>query len=218
MVATVIIEVGLLLYTLWRFGLNKVTRLVAVTLLSLATFQVAEYMVCEGVGGDSLTWSRIGYVAITMLPPLGLHLAYVIGGAHKRPLLLPAYITAALFSVFFLFVGNSMTGHVCMGNYVIFQLAPGSGALYGLNYYIWLVAGMIVGRQLYYRTKDAHTRRALLALVIGYAIFIVPTTVVAALSRETLSGIPSIMCGFAVLFAIVLGLRVTPAALRKDKS
>ena len=65
MLTTLITEFGLTLYTAWRYRLNTTGRLVAVTLISLATFQVAEYHVCTTIGLNAAQWSRLGYVAIT---------------------------------------------------------------------------------------------------------------------------------------------------------
>ena len=47
-------------------------------------------------------------------------------------------------------------------------------------------------------------KKALFYLGIGYASFILPTTAVYWVDPTTISGIPSIMCGFAVLLAFCL--------------
>src|SRR5687768_2570427 len=78
MIATFAIEIALAIYAVWRYKLNTISRLVVSLLVFLAIFQFAEYMLCGGFGVDGFTWSRIGYVSITMLPPLGLHLATVL--------------------------------------------------------------------------------------------------------------------------------------------
>lgn len=215
MIATFAIEIGLLFYTLWRYKLTPITRLTSLIFVFLATFQLAEYMVCEGPIAGALSWSRVGFVAITMLPPLGLHLAYTIAGAKRKLLLWPAYIAAAGFAAFFLFVGHSFVGHICAGNYVIFDVAEGSGLLYGLYYYGLLIAGLWVSRQALRTQKSKKIRRALTGLMIGYAVFIVPTAAVNLVNRNTVDAIPSIMCGFAVLLALLLAFVVIPATVRK---
>lgn len=209
MLATFIIEIALALFALWRYKMNEVSRVAVALLVFLAVFQIAEFNVCESGWIDSLTASRIGYVAITLLPPLGIHLAYAIARSKKRPLLLPAYVTAALFAVFFLFVGQSLSGHECLGNYIIFQVLPGSQWLYALYYYGWLIAGIWLCFTL--QAKPQPTS-ALTGLAFGYLAFMVPTTTVNMLDRSTIEGIPSIMCGFAVLLALTLVLWVLPKA------
>jgi hypothetical protein len=57
----------------------------------------------------------------------------------------------------------------------------------------------------------------LAGLMFGYSIFIIPTTVVHLLHPETLLGLPSIMCGFAILLALTLGCIVIPNAAERRK-
>ena len=85
MLATFLIEISLAVYVTWRYQLTAVTRLATAILFFLALFQLAEWNVCEGSFGiDSLGWSRLGYIAITMLPPLGS--SFVLGlGPHMPP-------------------------------------------------------------------------------------------------------------------------------------
>lgn len=190
--------------------MSKTTRLAALLLTFLATFQAAEFMVCRGATGHALRWSQIGYIAITMLPPLGIHLLYAIGNPKKKWLLLPAYAAAAGFIVYFALVGSAINGHACLGNYVIFEVAPAAGTLYGFYYYGLLFVAIWLALELRKQVKNRKTKKALLAMVLGYMVFIVPTAAANLVSPNTIRGIPSIMCGFAVLFATVLTFIVMP--------
>jgi len=215
MIATFIIEIGLALYTFWRYRANQVTRLAIILFVALATFQLAEFMICRGLGGNGLIWSRIGYVAITVLPPVGLHLLAVIT-KHRRPLLIwPGYIAGAAFIAFFSLIGRSIDGHACLGNYVIFQVAPGFGWLYGLYYYGLLVATLLTGWYYLRQPIARKIRRAVAGLTLGYTVFIIPATTVSLLDASTIAGIPSIMCGFAVLLALCLAFIVLPVTAAK---
>lgn len=210
MLVTFIIEIGLAIYVVARYKMTPVTRLAAVLLIGLATFQWAEYNVCEGSWGlDSLTWARIGYVAITLLPPLGIHLATVIAGQKQRGLVAGSYALAALFSVYFLFVGHGMQGSECMGNYVIFDVAKWTIIPYALYYYGLLIVAVAYSLWAS-QGKAKRTKFALYSLAAGYAAFIIPTTAVNIVDPSTIAGIPSIMCGFAVIMAIVLAGFVVP--------
>jgi hypothetical protein len=216
MLATFAIEITLAVYVLWRYKLDEISRLVVAILFFLAVFQLAEYMVCGGLGADGLTWSRIGYVAITILPPLGLHLAVKLANKRLPWLLWLAYGSAAAFVAFFALAPNSITGNVCQGNYVIFDVAPGSSWLYGLYYYGWLITSVWLSWQ-WAKSAGKKAARALSGLVVGYLAFLLPTTTVNLIEPSTLIGIPSIMCGFAVLLAITLVFWVLPAAGTKRK-
>jgi hypothetical protein len=214
MLATFAIEIGLAVFTIWRYRLSTTARLVLAVLGFLALFQLSEYFVCGGSGLDAMQWSRTGYAAITMLPPLGLHLLHVLAGRKQRRLVSLAYVTAAGFISFFLLHEQAFSGHVCAGNYVIFQLVPLATNLYAAYYYGWLLTAMLLGaRWLDTLTKPA-MRRAVQGLLVGYLVFLVPTGIATVLNPAVLSGIPSVMCGFAVLFALILVFYVLPQAAR----
>lgn len=219
MVTTFVIEIVLAAFVMWKYKLNDVTRLAVMILLLLATFQIAEYNVCEGSFGiDSLTWSRIGFIAISFLPPLGFHLATKIARQHKyRPAVALAYLGGLGFALFFAFSGQGIVSQVCLGNYVIFDTMPGSGMLYGVYYYGWLIAGTTYSFIRALQIKEKNRSMALIWLAIGYLSFIMPTTFVNLVNPSTLAGIPSIMCGFAVILAIVLVGKVLPEYYSRPK-
>lgn len=210
MLATLAIELVLALYTFWRYKLNAVTRIAMVLLICLALFQWAEYNVCEGtIFLDSLGWAKLGYVAITMLPPLGIHLIYQISGDKRRWIPLLGYILAAAFIGYFLLETEGVKAGACLGNYVIFENRDEFYPIYGGYYYGLLVAAITYA---YFQSKAAakNIRCSLRSLMIGYALFMVPTTFVNIIDPSTISGIPSIMCGFAVLLAATLAGKVLP--------
>lgn len=215
MMATFLAEVTLAGYVLWRYRMSVLARLVTVMLVSLATFQLAEYFVCGGMGMDARAWSRIGYAAITLLPPLGLHITHVIAKRPMNRLTGLAYANSALWMGLFLFSQSAFTGYTCGGNYVIFQLKPPLGDLYFAFYYIWLLITMYQASRLA-KKASARARNALTAQVLGYAAFMLPTSIISLLWPHTAKGLPSIMCGFAVIYAFVLTFKVMPLA--KEKS
>jgi len=218
MIATFIIEIGLAAYTLWRYRQNTLARLAVALLVCLSLFQLAEYMVCEGSLVGDLTWSHVGFAAITMLPPLGLHLIYVLGGATRKRLVYPAYLSAVAFVILFLGTAGALSGHECLGNYVIFQVSPGVGAWFSAYYYGWLLAGVGMAWYFVRQSKSPVVRRSLMAMTFGYAAFIIPTAAANMIDPDTIRGIPSIMCGFAVILAITLVAKVLPGMAKPRKS
>lgn len=216
MITTFVIEIACAIYVIARYKLTPVSRLAVAILVGLAVFQLAEFNVCEGSWGvDSLTWARIGYVAITLLPPLGLHLATRIAGTKQPLLVAGAYVAAAVFAGIFLFVGHGMSSQECLGNYVIFGIAPWAVWPYAVYYYgvLLLTVGVTLRESM--RVKARNIKAALISLAIGYAAFIVPTTFVNIIEPSTIAGIPSIMCGFAVVLALILTGIVLPRYFRK---
>jgi len=214
MIATFAIETVLLLFVFFRYKRSAVTWLSMAILAGLATFQLAEFNVCQGATG--MTWAYIGLVAITLLPPLGLHLVMQVAHRVHRAVLAAAYGSAAVFIVIFLFAAQGISTQECLGNYVIFTLAPWTVWPYAAFYYGWL---FVSGGYAWFASrtmKSLWQRRALYALIVGALTFLIPTAIVNLLDPMTVAGIPSIMCGFAVLFAIILVGLVLPWYHRKD--
>ena len=209
MVLTIVIEISLLLYTVWRYKLNKLSRLVSAMVLLLAVFQLAEFRVCRGDSG-LVQWSHLGYVAITLLPPLGIHIIKTIQGKKDSVVVYASYTTAAAFITYFALTANSLGTHACLGNYVIFQINSKLTWVYAVYYYGWVITGLLTS--LYYaeRSKAVMQKQAMYCFVAGYCAFLLPTTTVNLIDRATLDGIPSIMCGFAVLFAVITVIWVMP--------
>lgn len=215
MIATCIIETLLFVVTLVRYKLSAVTRLSLAMLFFLALFQLSEYFVCGGIGINAAAWSRVGYVAITTLPPLGLHLVSNIARVKQRWHIVVGYLLGAMWIVLFGFSEAAFTGHQCAGNYIIFQLRSGIGGWYFLYYYALLFIGIGLATWIAARRSTKRVvRQALHGMVIGYLVFLVPTTVVNTINPSTMDGIPSIMCGFAVLFALILVGYVLPRTAR----
>lgn len=222
MIATFVLEIAGALWVWMKYKTDKLSRLIIALLVFLALFQLAEANVCEGwMGLTGDFWSRLGFISISMLPPLGVHLAVtMLNHQTKKPrfVKLPtiAYLTGALFIGFFLFGSASVVFDQCLGNYVIFKVGASASKAYGFYYYGWLLVGLWlcfwVAKQ-----QAASLRRALNVLGLGYLLFMVPTTAVNLIDPSTIDGIPSIMCGFAVLLAITLVAGVAPRILKSRR-
>lgn len=222
MLATFAIELVLAAYALWRYKLGPLARLVVISLLALGSFQLAEYHVCTGGEGlNAADWSRAGFVAITLLPPLGLHILHVLARKKTGWLVPLAYATMAVFVGYFLLASEAFQGYACTGNYVIFQIGNGPAVAYGVYYYGWLLVAMLLGWRWAncLKTQEGKEPRkrleAVRGLIIGYLVFLVPTALANSVNPETRRGIPSVMCGFAVLFALILTIYILPRLARR---
>lgn len=219
MLATFLIELILAVYILWRYKANAITKLVVAILGLLAVFQLAEYTICGGLGISGDMWSRIGFIAITMLPPLGLHLASEISGETKKYFVWAGYTSAIMFSTFFMVVADAVNKQTCGGNYIIYVVHQDIAWLYGVYYYGLLIAAVIYAWLQLGVMKNNKNKKALILLLVGYILFLAPTTTVNLINPATIQAIPSIMCGFAVLLAFVLSFGVVPeVATQKVKN
>ena len=93
MLLTFLFEVVSAGVAFWKYKINDTAKLLIAVLLALAGFQMAEFMVCGGWGWSGVEWARIGYLSITLLPPMGLHLAHKIAGKKSGALVKIAYAT-----------------------------------------------------------------------------------------------------------------------------
>lgn len=212
MIITCVIEFGLLFYTLYRYKMTAISRVALATLALLGIFQMSEFAVCGTDANTVATWSRVGFIAITLLPPLGIHLISLISKRVPSWTLALAYISGISFALTFGLHESAFQSHVCAGNYAIFQLAPDLGGLYFVYYYVWLIVGIVMGL-IFSVDASPRIRKALVFQVLGYLSFLIPTGIVNAIHPETINGIPSIMCGFAVIYALTLAFGIVPLVL-----
>ncbi|HEU4914822.1 MAG TPA: hypothetical protein VFT16_05505 [Candidatus Saccharimonadales bacterium] len=213
MIATFAIETLLFVYTMIRYRLSPLGRIVGATLVCLAAFQFAEYQVCGNATAQA-SWSRVGFVAITLLPAMGIHMIQEISGRGSRLITGGGYAASIAFAGLFGLNTTAFAGHVCAGNYAVFQLASPIGGLYFTYYYALLLLG--IGVAWYYSDKvKPRIRKALYLQIAGYVSFILPTSVINMINPRTLEGVPSIMCGFAVTYALILVFGIVPQVLTK---
>ncbi len=207
MIITFVIEIALAIYTLYKSHKAKSDIGIVITLVFLAIFQLSEYQICGG--SDLLFWARLGLFCITFLPVVGLYLISKLGKGSY--LLRFYYFIAIAFAAYFVFVPQSIQGVSCGGNYVIFNIQTSIHSLYGFYYFGFLLLGIweaVKGIKLEHNKEKI--KKALKWLIIGYLSFILPLTLVYILLPITRVGIASIMCGFAIIFALILTFKIAP--------
>jgi hypothetical protein len=205
MLATFLIEVFLAIYVFVRYRMTNFGRISIGILLLLAGFQIVEYQICTGV--NSIFWSRLGFVIITLLPVLGVHLIYLITG--KNHFLKFGYALMTVFVLNYAFAENALTSPAfCTGNYIIFYSRPGIDWLYVGYYSLFLFLGIWEAAEGFMANKQ--NRIILGWTIMSYAVIILPTAIISILSPITRSAIPSIMCGFALILAFILTFKVVP--------
>jgi len=212
MLFTFVFEVVVALYIMATTKIKASASLLILILVFLAIFQLAEYQICAV--DNSMAWMRVGYMAITMLPPLGIHLISLV--TKRTWLIYAGYIIAAAFITSFLFITSSIHNASCGGNYLIVNTGNTVASVYfPLYYYLLLMVSVL--EIMYYQYirhgqhKDKHIEDSFLWWLLGgYAAFLVPTGAVYLMAPSARNGTPSIMCGFAVLLAAIIAIKVYP--------
>ena len=217
MIATFVIEILLALYTFVKARSSKFGRGAIFILIFLALFQLAEYQICRGENPE--IWSRIGLFSITILPILGIYLISIL---DKRTWLhYLGYGLGVAFGLYFVLVPKAIDGVACGGNYVIFS---GPQALF--NFYSFYYFGFLLFAiwESFHRAQEEKInktlRRILFWFIVGYLSFLLPLTLVYLFVTSARIAVASIMCGFAVIFALILALKIVPLyqKLEKNKS
>lgn len=216
MMATFVIELGLAAYVLYRYRKTVIGRLVVALLICLSIFQLAEYFVCNNAGYEVIA-SRIGYVAITFLPVLGLHLMSLMTSPLSKKLIKYMYGMTVAFAAYFLLAPGVFQSNVCTGNYVIFQLSNAEIGAYSLFYFGFITAAVRSGLQYLKKPLKSKNVSAVRWLLVGYALFILPTAAVVVFHPDTRRALPSVLCGFAIALAVILAVKITPLTSKKDK-
>lgn len=201
---TFIIEVVLAFYVFLRYRKSLSGKLSVIFLLLLGIFQLSEYSICGN--GHSLIWSKIGYLAITFLPILALHSVSLV--TKKSRLLKPGYIIATILAVIILVVPGIFLNVSCTGKYLVFDTSDTFEYFYAIYYLGFLSIGLL--KAFYSWVRGIGDRYLAKWITIGYLLFLVPTLILYIFVSSTKAAVPSIMCGFALLVAIVLVGKLLP--------
>ena len=125
-------------------------------------------------------------------------------------------IVAFMFVGYFLLADNAFRGYECTGNYVIFQIGRAQALLYGTYYFGLIFLAILKGlHYIYSASKRSKKLLAVQWLLAGYALFMVPVAILTIIQPDTKDAIPSVLCGFAVTLAIVLGAKIAPLSLKR---
>lgn len=209
MLATFIVEIILAIYAFLRYRVSLFGQLISATLFLLAIFQIAEYQICTGM--QQIIWIRIGFIAVTLLPILGLHLVFLINNKKGIEFLKLGYAVSFIFILFFVFPTKAINGAVCAGNYIIFNISQKLVWLYSFYYFGFLFLGLYEAlNRIFFIKKEATKKRALIWMIVGYLSFMLPTGIVYIVYEATRTALTSVMCGFAIIFALILVFKIAP--------
>jgi hypothetical protein len=210
MVATFVAELILAVIVFVRYRVTRFGKAAGFVLILLGTFQFAEYRICTTTGTASIVWAQVGFVAITLLPLMGLYLVSLV--SHKPHFLKLGYATATGFVLYFIFVPKSITGAICGGNYILFNTSNDLYRLYGFYYWGFLLLGIWESiEKIANLNRRTSSKKILQWLIVGYLSFMAPMGTLYVLVPATRNAVASIMCGFALGLAFILAFKIVPA-------
>jgi hypothetical protein len=200
-----VLEVLAGIYTLSGSGRRTVLRPVGGILFLLAGYQFAEVAVCARP--SALILSRLAYLVITWLPPLGLWLAAVLaarGGKVLRSLSLCYLVAACGLAVWILADPGLISRSVC--ELVLTRYFPSApfDVVYAIFYQTGILAIVLGSGMAIASSRDAVARKHLANLQMGILGFMFPAMAVRLIVAGRGDMLPSVMCHFAVILAASL--------------
>jgi len=185
---------------------RPVLRTTASMLWLLAGYQLAEVAICAHTGVAGFL-PRLAFLIVTWLPPLGLLLIAQIHRPRARALYLPAHLFFAAstgITAWILLDPGFAVASVCNAVFAHYSHAMPRFLAYGAFYWAGLLGMLILSTLSYRRCADAARRRMTLHVGAGTAAFVIPSLLVTQFVPPARGALPSIMCHFALLFAISL--------------
>jgi len=212
MLITFIVEFILAIYVLIKYKLSPFNRAAVMLLFFLGMFQLAEFQICQGNGNDF--WLRVGLVSITLLPVIGLYMISEVTG--KKSILKAAYMIALLYVGYFTLVADSIKGAYCGGNYIIFDIPSVIYQFYGFYYFGFLFFAIWEAWESIKENKKL--KEIMTWFIIGYLSFITPMGIFYIFSEKARGAVESIMCGFAIILALIVVFKIVPLYQRLNLS
>lgn len=212
MVATFVVEAAFAVWVAIRYRPSLFRATVVTMLICLATFQLVEFQVCAGTT-EALLWTKVGVAGITMLPALGMHL---IGQITRPSVLVPiSYVLAVSFALILAFLPGATEEATCSGNYVLLHIRAGWVDDLWSGYYALFLALAVLELVLRLVARPhagpaAYSTKLIALTLVAYLSFILPMAVVDIVDAALRVATPSIMCGFAVLMALLMALWIVP--------
>lgn len=210
-VATASFEIIAGIWVLTRRGRKHVLWTTAALLFLLAGYQVFESIICWSSGPALNYLSRFAFLDITWLPPLSLLLiSHITGPASPesrkvRRLANAALVLAALMSVWIVIDYRFITGTICEFMVAKYSYIEPYFHFYGAYYELTQLSTIFIPIWLMMRSDSVPDRRQLGHVMAGSLLFIIPSLFLGAVLPEKFNfALPSLMCHFAVFYALFL--------------
>jgi len=167
----------------------------------LQLHQLSEFLICIGVGANIT--ARIAYVIITFLPPTGYFLCTRIVGWKFHDYWL-GFAAALGLSIYYLSVPGSVDLLDCNPLYA--NYSNDISTIYGIFYMGILVYSILFTLAHMIFRRDKVNNRIGAIMIIGYLSFLAPMYLMVWIGSSFGLAIPSIMCKYALLLAVILGV------------
>ena len=194
------IELVIILLIYFRAERNEINLLSIALMCLLFSYQLIEFLIC-GLDMRTSLFAYLALLAVTFMPPLCLYITLRFWGFNKYfPSLI--FLPAIFFSVFYLFVIEEFVITSCTVVYATYNYPL--GFLYGIFYYVPVLATMIILGFKSYITKNSTIIKNSKILFWGYTITFIPGFIFTRIVPGMLEAAESVLCSFAfILFMFI---------------
>lgn len=207
------IEFILLLNILFFANRNRTNKIAFIMLSCLTAYQFIEFLICNRmIQSPSIAYSA--FFIISFLPPLGFLLVTSFNNRFNRMnylILIPAIAILAYYAT------RIETFKVAKCTVIYASYNYPLGDLYGLIYYLPILATLIILLQGAKNRSATDIRNLNILLIVGYVIIIIPSVFGFIFYHEYWRIVESVMCKFAFFFAAALSyFTLKNGKLRKE--
>lgn len=189
-----------------RAGDRTIARTTGVILLLLAGYQLTEVAICADAGAAGFL-PRFAFIIVTWLPALGLLLIALLHRPRSRSLFACAIamLTISAGIVAWIALDRSFaTASVCNAVFARYAHAHPRFQLYAGYYWLGLLGMAALSAYGALKSGDPHRRRLLSHVHVGTIGFVIPSIVTSLFVPAARSALPSVMCHFALILAVLL--------------
>lgn len=194
---------------------NRLNRIAMWMVTLLMVYQALEFFMC-GLESDNNSTAFLAFLDITFLPPLNLLLVLVLSGSYNKKFNL-VFIPSLFFIIYYASVVEEFTVSDCTVLYASYNYPLGD--LYGFFYYLPLIISIILLILFIKKNRDKKERSIALLLLSGNIFISLPVIAGFILNAAgypaLLDIIESIMCKFAVVYAVLLSVVCLQNSVKK---
>lgn len=207
-IVTAALEVTAAAWALNGPGRRPILRTTSAILLLLAAYQITEVLVCTRAPMVG-SMPQMAFIVVTWLPPLGLLLIAQLSRSRADYGAAYVMLAAALLIVVWIAAdGRFVTDSVCNVVFAKYSNPAPRFLIYAWFYWLGLAGMIALSGNGASRSRDPSQRPLLKTIFLGSLAFIVPSVIVTHFVAPAEGALPSIMCHFALVFAVSLARMV----------
>ena len=201
-------EISVLIWALTRSGRDKVVFAGSTILLLLSLYQIMEILTCLSPTG-SVMFAKLGYLAITWLPALGLLLICFLFPYRSNTML--RFVQLMLLASFFMNIwiladSSFVHGSVCSIVFARYKHSMPQFNFYGIYYHLGLMGMLVTSTLGIMKSNEQKIRIKLGIMLLGTITFIFPALLVVVVFTPADGSLTSVLCHFALFLAISITL------------